>query len=239
MFLVSNSGILIEYNSPTWYLSAMFICMLPLAYMLYRHRDFTLYVFSPLAALISFGYMCISNNFAIIDRNTFHGIVIGGIIRALCGLCFGITAWLIYDRIIKWKPDKNGQIFLTISEVLIYIIFFVSWFIIRDVKAIDSTLLILPIALAITFSGKSYIGKLFRFKWMKYFAPASLAIYLNHWAARNLVVQYFPGCSYKKGVALMAAFTAVNCAVYFALIALGKLLWNKKLKKLFVNKEKV
>lgn len=41
LFFVTRAGISITYNVPGWYLSAMFLAMLPLAYLLYRNRDFT------------------------------------------------------------------------------------------------------------------------------------------------------------------------------------------------------
>ena len=47
-FLMTNSGVVIEYNTPTWYLSAMYIVMLPLAFLLYKHKDCFLYVLAPL-----------------------------------------------------------------------------------------------------------------------------------------------------------------------------------------------
>lgn len=236
-FLVFNSGVFIKYNTQTWYLSAMFICMLPLAYMLYKHKDFTLNVFAPLAALFSLGFMYQNNNFAFFAHDYFQGLIFGGIIRAVCGLCFGIITWSIYNRIVTWKTNKNGKILLTISEIILYLIFFIAWFVFRDIKTIDSVLFILPIAIAISFSGQSYIGSLFRFKWMRYFSPISLAIYLNHWAPMRTVIDIFPGCSYKMGVALMAAFTAIVCVIYFIIITLGKKLWNKKIKSIFINQE--
>lgn len=66
LFEVTMSGMNIRYNS-TWYISAMLICMLPLSYIMYRKRSFALYVLSPLAALLTFGYMCWTNNYSFLD----------------------------------------------------------------------------------------------------------------------------------------------------------------------------
>ena len=237
-FLMTNSGVVIEYNAPTWYLSAMFIVMLPLAYLLYKFRDFFLYVFAPLSAALSLGFWCQINEFAFGDRrNELFGIVIGGLIRAFCGLCFGVVAWLIYNKLKQYGTKKSQVIMLTLIEALIWIIFFGAWFILKDSRAIYSVLFVLPIAIAISFSGKSYVYRLFHFKWMSFFSPISLAIYFNHWIARNAVIQFFPDCSYKMGLSLMAAFTAVSCLLYYIIMKLCRILWNKKLKKVFSNQE--
>ena len=44
-------------NEPTWYISALFIAMLPLAYIMIKNRDFYVHVFAPITAIILFGYM--------------------------------------------------------------------------------------------------------------------------------------------------------------------------------------
>jgi len=236
---MTNSGVTIEYNAPTWYLSAMFIVMLPLAYLIYKHRDFFLYVFAPIVAVLTLGYWYKANGAMYADnRNVLIGVVIGGVIRALCGLCFGSVSWLLYNKIKNLIKKKSQMILLTVFEVLLWFVFFMSWFFLRDNNAIYSVLFILPIALAISFSGKSYIGRLFKYKWMSIFSPVSLAIYLNHWIARRIVIQFFPACSYKLGLSLMAAFTMMICLLYFLIIRSCRQIWYKKLKKVFSNEVK-
>lgn len=223
------------YNAPAWYLSAMLICMLPLVYMLYKKRDFTLYVFSPLTSILLLGWFCQTNDFAFTEHYDFNNIVLGGLIRAMCGLCFGISAWTIYNKIKNIDMNKNSQILLTVLEAVLYFIFFSTWFFVKDHKAIMSVSLLLPIALAVTFSGKSYICRLFRYKWMRVFAPLSLSIYLNHRSAVILTEKFFMGKSFKFCVAMMALFTAIFCLLNFAMVKFGKMLWNRKLKEFFTK----
>lgn len=234
-FLMTQSGVLIEYNNPTWYISAMMICMLPLAYMLYKRRDLFLYVVAPLTAIFTFGYMYQTNNFCFFGYGDLSGVFLGGIIRGMCGLCFGAVAWLIYNKLLNLSFEKKSQrILITVVEGLLWLCFFTAWFCFRDAKAIDSVLfVVLPIAVAIAFSRKSYISKLFGFRWMKVLSSISLAIYLNHWLGRYLVLSLFPDCGYKFGVSMMAAFTVGGCVIYYLLIALFRFLWNKKIRKVF------
>ena len=98
-----------------------------------------------------------------------------------------------------------------------------------------SVVLILPIVVATTFSGKSYIVKLFQFEWMKWFAPLSLKIYLNHWIGRILVQKYFEGNSYGVCVLMMAVFMLCSCLLSTVTIKIGKYIWEKRLKIVITN----
>lgn len=236
IFYLSASGIWLDCNKPTWYISAMFICMLPLAYLLYKKRDFTLYVFAPITSILIYGWICKSNLWEFISADL-YGYFTGSLIKAMCGLCFGICAYTIYARLRDMKASRSMRVLLTFVEALLYIIFFGTWFVLwynyQLKTSIMSVILLLPIAVAITFSGKSYITGLFRFKWMSIFAPLSLIIYLNHWAARELVLYLYKGKDYWFCVGKMAMFTTVFCVANVLIVSCGKYIWKTKLKSKF------
>lgn len=235
IFFVTRAGIDIIYNGTVWYLSAMFLCMLPLSYLLYKDRDFTVYILAPILAVFTMGYFCQTNNYSLPTLGTMYGPVLGSIYRAVCGLCFGICAYNMYIRLYKANLNKNIRMFLTFTEVFLYGVFFGTWFLTRDNQALMSVILILPIAVAITFSGKSHIVKLFQFKWMKCFAPLSLKIYLNHWIGRVLVQKYFAGYNYRFCVCMMMFITFCSCVLSTFMIKIGKYIWKKKLKMVLTN----
>lgn len=230
LLFVTRAGINIAYNGPGWYLSAMFFCMLPLSYLLYKERDFTLYILAPLLAIFTLGWICQTNDYCFLDNGEMYGLFLGGIYTAVCGLCFGICAYNVYIRLLRANLNENMRMLLTFVEVFLYGVFFGTWFLIRDNRAIMSVVLILPIAVAITFSGKSYIIKLFQFEWMKCFAPVSLTIYLNHCIGQVLVKKCFLGNSYGFCVLMMAFFTICSCLLSTLTIKIGKYIWEKKLK---------
>lgn len=235
LFMVKETGMIINFNGPTWYISAMLLCMLPLVYMLYRKRDFTLYVFAPLAATFILGYMCKKyTKFAFFNYETLDIFFLGGIYRAMCGLCFGICAFTIYAKINKFNSNKNFRIFLTIAEILLYSIFFYAIFSWKK-DVFMSSVLLLPIALAITFSGKSYVSCLFRFKWMRFFAPLSFSIYLNHGLARNIFKEYYSNHGFGFNIIMVTVFTIVFCVLNSIIVHSGKLLWEKKIKPAFTK----
>ncbi len=216
-------------NRPAWYIAAMFFCMLPLAYMLFKKRDFTVNVLAPLASISLYLYMWNTDKGVLFFNYDVVGVFTGGILDAFCGLSFGICAYSIYTHINK-NANRNVRVMLTIAEVALYGIFFAAWFALRKEKSVMAALPLLPIAIAITFSGQSYLVRLFEFKWMRYFAPLSLTIFLNHRTARVIVIKYFPGRNFTSSVLLMVLFTEIVCFLSFLIVTLLKLLWEKKLK---------
>lgn len=235
LFFVTRAGISITYNVPGWYLSAMFLAMLPLAYLLYRNRDFTLHILAPILAVFILGWLCQTNDYCFPDQHKMHGLFLGGMYSAVSGLCFGICAYNMYIRIGKAKMNENGRMFLTVTEVLLYGVFFGTWFLLRNNRMIMSAILLLPVAAAITFSGKSYIAGLFQFKWMKYLAPVSLTIYLNQWIGRVLVQKYFAERSYGFCVSVMAFIMLCSCLLSTLTKRISKYVWKEKLKTVFTN----
>ena len=221
-------------NGQTWYISAMLICMLPLYYMLQKNKDFFLYVFSPLTALILLGYMYCEESHWLTWYNT-YSFLTGGIIRGICGLCFGVVCWTIAEKILSCKHTDSQRWFFTVVEILLYLLIFaICFYPQNNYSMIYCAMLIMPVPIAITFSGVSYVGKLFRFSWMKWLSSISLAIYLNHIAEKCIVQSLFTDKSYKFCTLLMFVFTICLCVVYYLLIWVIKNLWNKKIKSFFI-----
>lgn len=237
LFFVTRAGISITYNVPGWYLSAMLLGMLPMAYLLYRNQDFTLHILAPMLSVFTLGWICQTNDYCFPDQHKMHGLFLGGMYSAISGLCFGMCAYNIYIYLRSLNMGRNERRFLTVIEAFFYSMFFGTWFFLRNNRMIMSVILLLPIAIAITFSGKSYIVRLFQFDWMKYFAPISLTIYLNQWIGRVLVQKYFEGRSYGFCVFMMAVFTLCSCLLSTCIKKAGKYMWNNKLKTMLFNYE--
>lgn len=226
--LLSQAGFDIYYISLTWYISAMFIVMLPLSYMMYKNRSFFLYVFSPLAATLSLGYMCQTNSkYQFFSYTRLSGFVTGGVWRALCGICFGVCAYTICAKLKEKNFGRAARVRMTLLEVVLYCIYVWSSFVSTDSSVHMCGLLILPIALAITFSGQSYFGTLFRFKWMKVFGTLSLEIYLNHLIARYIVRKYYNTGDYWSKFFKTVAITAGVCILSWCIRTFLKFIVRK------------
>lgn len=237
IFAINGGGILPQINNPPdWYISAMLIVMLPLYYLMAKKTDFFIYVFAPLGAILTFGWMFSKNPH--LNQLEFQTYFNGAVIRAFAGICFGVIAWLIFDKLRKGIINKYQHILITLIEIISWIIFFgiilqkEQWYVLEY-----SVMLLLPITIAITFSGKSYLAKLFHLKIFQWVAPLSLAIYLNHSGAVQITIEYFKDLGYKRGVFITVVLTMIICLLYFGIIKFFKVLWNRKLKKYFTNGE--
>lgn len=228
-----------ELNAPlTWYVSALLITMLPLYYMLCRNKKAFLYAFSPFVAIVSMGYLY--NTKPNINRSNFNGLCYDGLIRALCGLTFGVIAWLISDRLTRTRLKKAGKVTLTVLEAALYAVFFAVFLHDPSESAlVYPVMLLLPIALGITFSRQSYISALFEFKWMRYIGGFSLAIFMVHDIAGKYVKLVLTEGTYWERVGKMAVLTAALAVLLTLLKKLVKLVWEKKLKAVFSNEKKL
>ena len=220
------------FNGPVWYISAMLVAMLPLAAILKKNRSLYIYVFAPLLALLLHGYMSITRGSGTtVSRFSIYFIFTGALILALCGLCFGAISWIVYERLSK-IDTKGICVAMTIAEAALYVVFAACFFnpngTVRDAY---SVMLLIPLWLAIVFSKKSYISKLFKFKFMKCFGGLSLYIYLNHWVAVYIVQMLLPDRSYKLSLMVMFALTAASCVVCYLVVKACKKLWNSVLRE--------
>lgn len=226
---IRNESQIYYMNSVTWYISAMFFVMIFMYFILSFSPDFFCKIFAPLGALISYSYMIHQDN-PYIPWYQYSGVFMNGAIRAFCGLCFGVVAYNIYVYIGNKKVEKPfGKALYTVAEVAIYTIIAYFWIWKKSSHLIMfPIMLLMPIVIAITFNGKSFIADLFRHKVFSVLAPLSLAIYLTHcMTPKRLINLYFSGRSYKESVAIMAGLTVATMLVYFALIKLMKICVKK------------
>ncbi|MGN0636891.1 MAG: acyltransferase family protein [Huintestinicola sp.] len=241
IFCLSQSGTNIAMiNGHTWYISAMLVALLPLAYLYLRNNDLYINILAPFGGLLLLGFMLSSeytNSRHYLSQYEYCGFILGGVLRAACGILLSGVAWIICKKLIAGVKTKESRILLTIIEAVLYLLFFGIWFYAdRDTKYSYIAMMIIPIIIAIVFSQKSYFSEIFQNRIFRFCGSLSLAVYLNQWCAEILIMEYFPGKSFKMSLLLMAGITAASCCIYYAAIHLLRLLWNKKLKKLFADK---
>lgn len=221
VFLLQQGGVTGLDDGVIWYLSAMLICMLPLYYMLCKNSDFFIYVFAPLAALLLYGYTYNSGH---VLMNVYYDFYKGGLLRAFFGILFGVVAWIFYDKIKKLKENRKNAVILTIIELFIYLFIVLVIFNPKyDRMARWSVNLLTPAAIALLFSSRSYIAKLFSHNIFKFCGRWSLSIYLLHMPAKYIVEILFPDSNYKFSVAMMLIFTVLLCFAHYAIIKLLRL----------------
>lgn len=212
---VNAAGFQALYNGVVWYISAMLIVMLPMCYLLIKNKDFFIYVLSPLAALLSFGYLYQYDNKA-------------RLVQAISGLCFGVVAWAIHNKLCAVPDNKVYRIMITLGELLTGGLFFYTLlFNLYSKTTLYCAALLLPIMIAIEFSNKSCISHLFKFKWMKHCGTLSLMIYLNHSIGVMISNSIWHDRSYWFRLAVVVVLTAVFSVTNFVAVKIIKAVWNK------------
>ena len=235
VFGITETGYAPMYTNPTWYISAMLLVMLPAYYLLVKNQQLVIYVLSPLTALFTLGFMYHQKNPLIPVIDHFTNNIPNSIIRAACGICFGIVAYIIYSKVKSAELTVLSRVLLTICEIAIYMLQFGAIFIYPGrYNVVFSCLLLLPVAVAITFSGKTYLSFLFKHKVFRFMGTWSLAIYLNHAGARRITYMLFSGKGYTESVIIMLGLTLVMCGICYGIIRLIKLIWSKFLRKFFI-----
>lgn len=213
MLFMKSVGLNTTVFSPevVWYMSALFITMLPLCYLFKRSRTFTLYIFAPFAALVLYGYF-----FSAGDLTPPIGNIKSDLLRALCGMCFGFVSWIIYDKLCAAKLSVRGKWALTVAEILLYAAIIYALFFVGDGEQLNiqfAVMLAAPLAPAIAMSRRSYVSLLFRAGFMKCFENLSLDIYLMHFVAWTIVCNKLRMNSYWANVCVMAGLTIILCVV--------------------------
>lgn len=228
-FCITQAGIdTARFNGPTWYISAMLIVMLPMYYLLYRNRDFYLYIFCPLMALSTYGLMYHSRD-SVLDAVQYLGYFDGGIVRAVCGICGGGIAYILSVYIIKSVKSKSVRIILTIAELCSYLIIFGLWFTPnQEVKVLYSIMFLMPFLVAIVFSRKSLLHSFFKKHLFRFSDSLSLSIYLNQGAALLILRRYLikNSISYSRILIYYSILIIAFCLVQYLLIYLIKRLFE-------------
>ncbi len=226
--MVFGSGLGYAVNDVTWYISTMLIVMLPLYYMLHRNPDFFCSVFSPLASVLLMAYFY--NTTPYVSKTEWLGFTTGGVLRAVFGICTGVMCHQIYLRIKAVKSSRSKRIILTAAELLLFGTVFAIWLSPESTpKMVYSVMLLLPVAVAIVFTGESYIAQLFKARIFRFAGSLSLALYLNHITGKLIVMgieDKLPEASYKVCVLLMAAFAVGLCVIYYLVIFACKRLYK-------------
>lgn len=242
LFLLNRAGLDSLYiNLPTWYIQAMLVCMLPMYYLLSRSRDTFRNVIAPLGMIFFLGFMFRQEVVFMNNGGTEH-IIPNGMIRGFAGLFSGCAGYILYEKLTEYDYTKAQRIMFTVLEVLLYGAVLVGCFMpYTDTKGHFMAMLLIPPAVALTFSGASNIGNLFRSPKLSILSSLSTIIYFNHWSARRIILTYMPGMSWKRSALYMAAVTVILCIVCAVLMKLCRIIWRKWLRRLFsfrlINKE--
>ncbi len=237
LLLINRVGIDPLYvNLPTWYIQCMLICMIPLYCLLCRNSRIFLNVIAPLGALLGLSFMFRQDSIFIGAKGQ-DLLLTNGLIRGFTGLLCGCCGYIIYEKLKNAELTKAQRRLFSAVEILLYLWMFTGCFTGHaDTKGHFLAMLLIPPATALTFSGAGITGKLFTWQGFSRLGGLSLALYLNNWSARRIVMVFFPGMSWARSTAYMAAFTMGLCLIYWLILAVCRALWRRGLKEIFTLK---
>lgn len=205
-FLVSMLGF--YRDELIWYLSSLMICSAIIWFLLRRFdSNFSRYA-APIITIVVLIIIFAESNTISTPNHFVYGVVKKGLLRGLACMCLGVSAYecvSLFDRI-HFDKDK---LVLGIIELVCYIAVIICLLFVHPTDDVGRRIydimmiFLLFIALAITFSNRSFVnGYLQKYKWIGQrsveFAIGSLLIYLNHayiiaawdqWGPDNIFVE--------------------------------------------------
>ena len=178
-------------NPVTWYISAMLIAMLPLLFLLIRYEDTFLHIIAPLAAMMIFAWFY-KGEAIFSNQNNWNVVVTIGVMRAVCGLCFGVLCWEVAEffRSISVRNERM-HILLSGLEAVLFVSFICFWFIMKkDIKTAYPMMILIALLLAIAWSGKSMWSRLFEARCFRYLNKWSVYLFFTHEAALRILEDF-------------------------------------------------
>lgn len=233
LLLIDMSGITTTYMlAQEWYISAMLISMLIIYPLIIKYKKNFTHLIAPAIVIFVGGY--ISHTYGKLDNVwPWTGLVYKGLLRAFFEICLGAIVYEISEKIKKLEFTKFGEVVLTIIEIMLFVIIFISIALIQSNNYDFIILGLITIYITMVFSQKNIFYRFFNNKVLYYLEKLSLPLYLNHLWVKNAVIKFFTYLSIPKQL------VCIIITFIFSIIELlfMKKLFNKnshKIKKMFV-----
>lgn len=242
LLLLENAGLhsfeyyeLIVGNG--WYLSAMLLAMFLLYPLLHSKRDVFLNVIAPLLAIFILGYLFMEEGTIKFEKG-WNGLFCRGMLRAICDISIGCICCNVHEKIRSIAFTRLAKILFTIVEFALYAAAMYGMAVIDYGNWDFFVVLILAIAITISFSKCSYSGYIFRAQIFPWLGKFSLSIYLLHGIWIRLFKDLKMPLSLSEELILVLLLTASSALVCTFLIDLIKGLWKEygnRIKKYFIE----
>ena len=159
VFMLRNAGFRIysTFNA-SWYISAMMLTMLACYPLLLKFKKTYLYVLAPLIAIFVLGYM--NHNSTTLDNvSAYMGMFYKCQLRAAGEINLGVVLYAVSRKLRTVQFSKFGMCLLSLVEIACYA--HSIWYMtaIRSKGADYVMLAILAIAVCISFSQQTYLGR--------------------------------------------------------------------------------
>lgn len=224
LLLIKSTGLNLDsVNGVVWYISAMLLVMAILYPLIKKHKSIMLHVVLPVAALASFGYLCQETG-TMRKPDQWLGLFTRGVPRAFAEISIGAVCYPISHKLAGTHLTLKGKWLGTIAEWSIYMAMILFMHYGSSSKRDYFYVLILAVAVIITFSGQTVDATWYNNKFCYWLGKFSLAIYLSHAAWCELITNFLPAGTALKVQVL--AYIGVSVVTAFAVYFLASL-WRK------------
>ncbi|MDD6154132.1 MAG: acyltransferase family protein [Eubacteriales bacterium] len=207
MLLFMSFGYKGSLSNISWYISAMLISMLLLYPLARGFRRNSNLIGAVNIALFGTSYLYINfENYKVMRESC--GIMTGGMLRAIIGLCVGCMVYEFSNYLKAKEITRAQEMFLSLADVVLIgcILFVMSRGDLRSGFVIPILMFFL---VSIVTSGQNYFSKYFDNKGAKLLGQLSLYIYLLHVVARKIIYFYRPKIRMGRAYIAIGLLTAV------------------------------
>lgn len=229
--LVHMSGLpLSKINNVTWYISVMLMTMFIMFPIIKKNKDKYINYICPIILILGFGLF--NKYFHNFNELLDYNFVYNGFLRGFLEINLGCLACHISSWIKNKEFTKLAKILATITEVLGYIFF--GLMMCTTNEKIDLFLvLVITVAIIISFSKLSYTEHIFSKLSFKNMDKLSLSIYCNHIFIITILIFY--NTQLKLSSIELTILILVISIIYSYLVMIFV---DKSMKKKYFNKLK-
>lgn len=168
-----------KMNGCTWYISSMLLCMAILYPLLRKYKDMMVNVILPVVCLLGMGFLCRQYGNPR-DPSKWIGWTFKGNIRAFCELSLGAVAYAIAEWFGGLSLNGRRKLAVTMAELSFYAVYIYYMYAKKASEKDFFFILLLFIAIIITFSEQSMLCDMFRHRFFHFLGQFSLSLYLSH-----------------------------------------------------------
>lgn len=207
------------HNAPLWFLSAMFVALPLLMYLISKYRDvFMNYVIWFLPAILQ-AWMVV-NYGGVCPWAQYSGFIYCGIIRAFANMMMGVGIYVVSRAVEKKMADADITVKFPITILELVLLAISGYEMHRLLGPYDQVVVLYMFAaiLVIVFSGSSYTSKISS-NVINFLGKLSMPIYCLHWGVFRYMARFYNNTfTYWESVAITFAACVVISIVMMLII---------------------
>lgn len=226
-------------NGVVWYISAMLISMLIIYPLIRKYKYNFIYIVAPVIVLLGGGWL--NHTYGSLRvPDLWIGFCYKGLFRAFIELCLGSIIYSVSEKIKEINFTKIGTFLITIIEISLFTLpFITSQFIERATRYDYVVLFLLAIAIAFAFSEKTYFSNKLNNKFIYHLEKLSLPVYLSHTFLRTIINKssLTVDLSYNYKLLIFVVLVIIVSELMLLIVEFGKKksFYIPTIKKLIIN----